>query len=97
MIIAQGRGESASRRPGLGAQNNYFPLPASPRAGRGIKGRGVSQFDCAAITIVTSSMPEPNHTGQSTGSNLNIQHLVLPSASPFPKSQRDASKIARSF
>ena len=35
MTIAQGRGESASRRPGLKSKQKHFPLPASLRAGEG--------------------------------------------------------------
>src|SRR4051812_45019420 len=38
--MAQGRGESASRRPGSKANKNHLLLPANLRGGRAIKGEG---------------------------------------------------------
>jgi|SRR5689334_2056448 len=60
MFITQVRGESASRRPGLNDHKNNFLSPSDGSDGERDKGRGVSQFDRAAVMIVTFRMPKTN-------------------------------------
>ncbi len=66
MRIAQGKGESASRRPGLIRQKSIFPLPANPRAGeRDKRERGFS-FDQPVTSILSYYVSQTNQPRQPT-------------------------------
>jgi hypothetical protein len=63
---------------------------------------------CFSLRLISVKSAFPLFSPESSASFLlpafgmdltfaNMQHFVLPPASPFPKSQRDGSKIARSF